>query len=166
VRIGLAECARFPKQRSSASGESDLRGMQLLYPDVQTVDIPLLTMREQRLKGMTKEDVSVGREAFKCRNSGNRETRYHVSLRHQEESKSQDAGNTDSSAFEKNLVEEHMVIRTANRHWCAGRVYQGKRATAVQGTRQQKLGVTYGRCLAWRQLCRWATLNDTKRLFN
>ena len=25
--------------------------------------------------------------------------------------------------------------------------YQGKRATMVQGTRQQKLGVTYGRCL-------------------
>jgi len=32
-------------------------------------------------------------------------------------------------------------------------VCQGKRATMVQGTRQQKLGVTYGRCLprAWHE---------------
>ena len=28
-------------------------------------------------------------------------------------------------------------------------VHQGERETNVQGTRQQKLGVTFGRCPAW-----------------
>ena len=32
----------------------------------------------------------------------------------------QGKANTDSLAFEKNLVEEHIFVRTANRHRCAG----------------------------------------------
>ena len=36
------------------------------------------------------------------------------------ESKAQAAGNAYSFASEKSLVEEHVFVRTANRHWCAG----------------------------------------------
>ncbi len=41
-------------------------------------------------------------------------------LRSYGESKAQAAGNAHSFASEKSLVEEHIFVRTANRHWCAG----------------------------------------------
>ena len=50
--------------------------------------------------------------------------------------------------FQEKIRGEYTEIRTANRHWWTGRVYQGKREKVVQGTRQQKLGVSYARCPA------------------
>ena len=50
--------------------------------------------------------------------------------------------------FQEKIRSECVHIRTANRHWWTGRVYQGNREKVVQGTRQQKLGVSYARCLA------------------
>ena len=42
--------------------------------------------------------------------------------------------------------------------------YQGKRVRVVQGTRQQKLGVTFWRCPTW---CNsQVTVNDAMQLFN
>ncbi len=41
-------------------------------------------------------------------------------LRSYGKSKEQSAGNVHSFATEKILVGEHVFIRTANRHWCAG----------------------------------------------
>lgn len=41
-------------------------------------------------------------------------------FRYDGESKEQSAGNIHSFASKKSLVEEHIVVRTANRHWCAG----------------------------------------------
>jgi len=38
--------------------------------------------------------------------------------------------------FRKKFVVRHFLCRTANRHWWVGRVDQGDREKAVQGTRQ------------------------------
>ena len=41
-------------------------------------------------------------------------------LRSDRKSKAQAAGNAHSFASKKSLVGEHIFVRTANRHWCAG----------------------------------------------
>jgi len=73
-------------------------------------------------------------------------------LRSEWKSKSQDAGNTDSFAFRKSFVAEHIFSVPQTDTGAPVADHQGKRATVVQGTRQQKLGVTYGRCPTQKQL--------------
>ena len=67
-------------------------------------------------------------------------------LRSEQESKPQGKGNTDSSVFEKSFVGEHFFSVPQTDTGALVVDHQGKRATVVQGTRQQKLGVTFGRC--------------------
>ena len=67
-------------------------------------------------------------------------------IRSDGESAPQGKGNTDSSAFKKNLVEKYILSVPQTDTGALVLEYQGKRATVVQGTRQQKLGVTFGRC--------------------
>lgn len=64
------------------------------------------------------------------------------------ESKEQSAGKRNSSAFKKSFVGEHVFSVPQTDTGALVGVHQGKRATVVQGTRQQKLGVTFGRCPA------------------
>ncbi len=149
MRIIHAECARFPKQRSSTSGKSDLRrgpycGRSSMYKRLifRYKGVLIKTQRDDKggcVCGLIRRPLSfkvviIGKSviAFNSRNEW--------------ESASQDKGNTDSSAFEKSLVEEHFFSVPQTDTGAPVVDHQGKRATVVQGTRQQKLGVTFGRC--------------------
>jgi hypothetical protein len=57
---------------------------------------------------LSTEVVKIGKSVFM------------FNLRYDGESKEQSAGNVHSFASKKSLVEEHIIVRTANRHWCAG----------------------------------------------
>lgn len=60
------------------------------------------------VKPLSAEVVRTGKSVFM------------FNLRYDGESKPKGAGNVHSFASGKSLVGEHIFIRTANRHWCAG----------------------------------------------
>ena len=84
--------------------------------------------------------------------------------RYDGESKEQSAGNAHSFASKKSLVREHMFVRTANRHWCAGirvprqAIDRGSRNSATKAGRNF-LEMSY-------PAFGGITVNDAMQLFN
>ena len=71
-------------------------------------------------------------------------------------------GNFRYSVRRKNFYVRFVGDRTANRHWCFGRIYQGVRVSPCQGIRQN-ISVTSGK---GEPIARWVAEKWSYRLFN